>query len=150
MSADPKPQQTQPPISQLWPGFGANTSDVSNLNNTSTVAKDANGIAGKNQANNNSNNNNRDYVNFNQFIMQHNFLVGGGGGGTTAGGGGLSSDITGPGLGISSPSTYSNNAGGLFPNPLMGQYQAQDHHEYRSDIGNKLPQYSVSCSILFS
>ncbi|XP_058986249.1 protein shuttle craft isoform X1 [Musca domestica] len=137
MSADPKSQQTQPPISQLWPGFGANTSDVSNLNNTSTVAKDANGIAGKNQANNNSNNNNRDYVNFNQFIMQHNLLVGGGG--TTAAGGGLSSDITGPGLGIS-PSTYSNNAGGLFPNPLMGQYQAQDHHEYRSAIGNKLPQ----------
>lgn len=91
MSADSKSQQTsQPPLSQLWPGFGAQTSDINttlgsttNFQLASSPSLDSSGIdieRGKGQNLHNSNNNNRDYVNFNQFIMQHNLLSGGSGG----------------------------------------------------------------------
>ncbi|XP_073823676.1 nuclear transcription factor, X-box binding stc isoform X2 [Musca autumnalis] len=112
MSADPKPQQTQPPISQLWPGFGANTSEITNLSNSSPAATTS-------------------IVNDGGL---RNITVGGGGGGSAA------VAPTGTGIGGIGSSTYTTNGGldaALFSNSLMGQYQAQDHHDYRSTIGNK-------------
>lgn len=71
MSTDSKSQSSnQPPLSQLWPGFGSTTSDLSTQlehHHQPSANQQALGKHPPNQPNNNNN-----YVNFNQFIMQHN------------------------------------------------------------------------------
>lgn len=78
MSADSKSQSSsQPPLSQLWPGFGSTTSDLSNplehhQTNQSSSSVLCSGLEKQQLQLQPNNNNNNNYVNFNQFIRQHN------------------------------------------------------------------------------
>lgn len=78
MSADSKSQSSsQPPLSQLWPGFGSTSNELSNPlehhqhhpTNQTPATSLSMSLPKHHQQPTNINNN---YVNFNQFIMQHN------------------------------------------------------------------------------
>ena len=78
MSTDSKPHSTaQPPLSQLWPGFGTTTSDTIIMGSPleqqqhQQQHKSIN-MTKQQQQLQQQQNNNSNYVNFNQFIMQHN------------------------------------------------------------------------------
>lgn len=69
MSSDSKTQSgaQQPPLAQLWPDFGTATSNLTSENPSSTTS-----LSSIN--NNKTTHKNKNYVDFNQFIMQHNLV----------------------------------------------------------------------------
>ena len=79
MSTDSKPHSTaQPPLSQLWPGFGTTTSDTIIMGSPQDQQQQQQqqhkyiNMTKLQQQQQQQQNNNSKYVNFNQFIMQHN------------------------------------------------------------------------------
>ncbi|XP_037820819.1 protein shuttle craft isoform X1 [Lucilia sericata] len=73
MSADSKSQPSnQPPLSQLWPGFGSTSSELNNPMEQLHPQQSAPTSLSMGKPHAQQTNINNNYVNFNQFIMQHN------------------------------------------------------------------------------